>query len=135
VDLKYCRYEKKDRVAYVTITRPEVFNALHAPANIELAEVWDDFAADDGLWVAVVTGEGDRSFCAGNDLKYTAEVSRLPKEQRPPTGFPPSGFGGLTSRYDLFKPIVARVNGTLNSRPGRPERSITTRDKASSNGT
>lgn len=111
MDLKYCRYEKKDRVAYVTITRPEVFNALHAPANIELAEVWDDFAADDGLWVAVVTGEGDRSFCAGNDLKYTAEVSRLPKEQRPPTGFPPSGFGGLTSRYDLFKPIVARVNG------------------------
>jgi len=110
-DLKFCRYEKKGHVAYVTITRPEVFNALHVYANEELARVWDDFAADDESWVAVLTGEGERSFCAGNDLKFTAEMSRLPREERPPAGFPPSGFGGLTSRYDLFKPIVARVNG------------------------
>ena len=109
--MQYCKVETKGHVAYVTITRPEVFNALHAPANLELNGVWDNFAADDNLWVAVLTGEGNRAFSAGNDLKYTAEMSRLPADQRPQTGWAAGGFGGLTSRYDLFKPIVARVNG------------------------
>lgn len=109
--MQFCRYEKKGHVAYVTITRPEVMNALHAPASLELAGVWDDFAADDDAWVAVFTGEGSRAFSAGNDLKFTAEMSRLPANERPALGFPASGFGGLTSRFDLFKPIIARVNG------------------------
>lgn len=109
--MQYCRVEKKGHVAYVTITRPEVFNALHAPASVELDGVWDDFAADEEMWVAVLTGEGDRAFSAGNDLKYTAEMSRLPEAERPKFAFPKGGFGGLTSRYDLFKPIIARVNG------------------------
>lgn len=109
--MEFCRYEKKGHVAYVTITRPEVMNALHPPASIELNEVWDDFAADDSLWVAVLTGEGDKAFSAGNDLKYTAQMSALPPEQRPSFAMPSGGFGGLTSRFDLFKPIIARVNG------------------------
>ncbi|MGE5595297.1 MAG: enoyl-CoA hydratase-related protein [Hyphomicrobiales bacterium] len=109
--MEFCRYEIKDHVAYVTITRPEVMNALHAPANHELSGVWDQFAADDEAWVAVLTGEGERAFSAGNDLKYTAEMSRLPADQRPNLGMPAGGFGGLTSRFDLFKPIIARVNG------------------------
>ena len=109
--LEYCSVDKKGHVAYVTITRPEVFNALHAPANLELNGVWDDFAADDELWVAVLTGQGDRAFSAGNDLKYTAMVGRLPENERPATAWAAGGFGGLTSRYDLFKPIIARVNG------------------------
>ncbi len=109
--MRFCRYEKKDHVAYVTITRPEVMNALHAAANLELNECWDDFAADDEMWVGVLTGEGDRAFSAGNDLKYTAELSRMKPEDRPLQGWPKGGFGGLTGRFDLFKPIVARVNG------------------------
>ena len=109
--MEFCRYELKDHVAYVTITRPEVMNALHAPASTELAKVWDDFAADDDAWVAVLTGEGERAFSAGNDLKYTAEMSRLPANERPALTFPPSGFGGITNRYDLHKPVIARVNG------------------------
>jgi enoyl-CoA hydratase/carnithine racemase len=109
--MQYCRYEKKGHVAYVTITRPEVYNALHVHASVELSGVWDDFAADDDAWVAVFTGEGDRSFSAGNDLKFTAEMSRLPEAERPKIWMPATGFGGITSRYDLFKPIVARVNG------------------------
>ena len=109
--MEFCRYEKNGHVATITITRPAVMNALHAPANHELNGVWDDFAADDNLWVAVLTGEGDRAFSAGNDLKYTAELSRMPKEQRPPSGFPPGGFGGITHRFDLQKPTIARVNG------------------------
>lgn len=109
--MEFCRYEKKGRVAYVTITRPEVMNSLHVYANLELHEVWDDFAADDDLWVAVFTGEGERAFSAGNDLKFTAEQSRLPASERPPRAWPATGFGGLTSRFDLFKPLIARVNG------------------------
>ena len=46
MDLEFIRYEKRDRIAYVTIDRPEVLNALHPPANEELSRVWDDFAAD-----------------------------------------------------------------------------------------
>jgi len=109
--MEFCRYEKKGHVAYLTITRPQVMNSLHPAASRELAGAWDDFAADDDAWVAVFTGEGDRAFSAGNDLKNTAEMSRLPREQRPDQTMPPSGFGGITNRFDLFKPIIARVNG------------------------
>jgi len=109
--MQFCRYEKKDHVAYITITRPEVMNALHAHASREMGGVFDDFAADDDMWVAVLTGEGDRAFSAGNDLKYTAEMSRLPREERPDLSMPAGGFGGITSRFDLFKPVIARVNG------------------------
>ena len=109
--MEYCRYEKKGHAASVTISRPEVMNALHAHASRELGGVWDQFAADDDAWVGVLTGEGDKAFSAGNDLKYTAEMSRLTKEQRPDLSMPAGGFGGLTSRFDLFKPIIARVNG------------------------
>ena len=109
--MEFCRYEKKGHVVTITITRPEVMNALHPPASRELDAAWDQFAADDDAWVAVLTGEGDRAFSAGNDLKYTAEMSRLPKEQRPDLSWPKGGFGGITNRFDLFKPIIARVNG------------------------
>jgi dehydration protein DpgD len=109
--MEFCRYEKKDHIARLTITRPEVMNALHPPASIEMSSCWDDFTDDDDMWVAVLTGEGDRAFSAGNDLKYTAEMSRLPAEKRPSFAFPAGGFGGITHRFDLFKPVVARVNG------------------------
>src|SRR5690606_32697315 len=79
--VQFCRYEQDGHVVRITITRPEVMNALHPPASVELAECWDRFAGDDEAWVAVLTGEGDRAFSAGNDLKYTAEMSRLPAEQ------------------------------------------------------
>lgn len=109
--MEFCRYEKEGHVARITITRPEVMNALHPPAGRELQQAWDEFANDDDAWVAVLTGEGDRAFSAGNDLKYTAEMSRLPKEERPDLSWPAGGFGGVTNRFDLFKPTIARVNG------------------------
>jgi enoyl-CoA hydratase/carnithine racemase len=91
------------RVLTVTINRPEARNALHGEANAELAEVFDAFEADDALWVAIITGAGDKAFCAGNDLKATAAGKAL--------NLPASGFGGLTSRFDCAKPIIAAVNG------------------------
>jgi enoyl-CoA hydratase/carnithine racemase len=104
VSYQYARYEKKGRLAYVTIDRPEAMNALHPPATNELDAIWDDFAADPEVWIAILTGAGDRAFSAGNDLKYTAQHGR------PATPFR-HGFGGITWRYDLWKPVIAAVNG------------------------
>ena len=100
--LEFVRYEKRDRVAYVTINRPDVMNALHPGANEELARVWDDFAVDPDAWVAILTGAGDRAFSAGNDLKWTA-LHGVPR-------MPAGGFGGIVSR-DIWKPLIAAVNG------------------------
>jgi len=69
MDLEFVRYEKRDRIAYVTLNRPQVMNALHPPAGEELARVWDDVAADPDVWVAILTGAGERAFSAGNVLK------------------------------------------------------------------
>jgi enoyl-CoA hydratase/carnithine racemase len=99
---EYCLIEKKDHVMTVTLNRPDRLNALHPPANAELGEVFDDFAEDDDMWVAIITGSG-RGFSAGNDLRYQAEGG-----ERMST---PKGFAGLTSRFDLTKPVIAAVNG------------------------
>ena len=103
MQLEFVRYEKRNRIAWVTINRPDVMNALHPPANEELSRVWDDFAVDPETWVAILTGAGDRAFSAGNDLKWTSQhgMPRMPK----------GGFGGIASRDDLWKPVIAAVNG------------------------
>ena len=100
--LEFCKVDKSDHIMTVTLNRPERLNALHPPANAELGEVFDDYAADPDMWVAIITGEG-RGFSAGNDLRHQAEGG-----VRVPT---PRGFGGLTSRFDLTKPVYAAVNG------------------------
>jgi enoyl-CoA hydratase/carnithine racemase len=97
-------YEKRGHVAYVTLNRPQVMNALHPPAHRELADAWADYMADDNLWAAILTGAGERAFSAGSDLKYrVAEADerelRDPSRQR----------GHILDR--CWKPIIAAVNG------------------------
>ena len=99
-----CYAERDGRIFTVTINRPERMNALHPPGNAEMAELFDEFQNDPDLWVAIVTGAGDRAFSAGNDLRYQAEGGDR-------SAMPPSGFGGLTSRWSLDKPVIAAVNG------------------------
>lgn len=101
----FVRFEKRDHVAWVTLNRPEVMNALHPPCHDRLDAIWDEFAADPDLWVAILTGAGERAFCAGNDLKWTAQN----QNRMPP--MPKGGFAGLATRFDLVKPVIAAVNG------------------------
>lgn len=104
-DYEFLTTEVSGHVLEVTINRPDVMNALHPPSHKEFDEVWNEFAQDDDLWVGIVTGAGDRAFSAGNDLKYQASGGDRSM------GMPSSGFAGLTSRFDLNKPIIAAVNG------------------------
>lgn len=108
---EYVLYEKKNHIGYVTLNRPEVLNAMHADMHRELNEIFDDFAEDRDMWVAIFTGAGDRAFSAGNDLKITAASSASGGQQRAPGFGGKGGFGGITARYDLFKPIICAVNG------------------------
>jgi enoyl-CoA hydratase len=88
----------------VTLNRPEALNALTPEMLIALEEVWADFSKDRSLWCAILTGSGDRAFCAGADLKES--IPRL-------TAGDSLGFDDPTKRQlsDVFKPIVAAVNG------------------------
>ena len=104
-EYEFVRVQIDDHIMSVTINRPEVYNAVHPPLSLELNVIWDNFGKDKDLWVAVLTGEGDKAFSAGNDLKYSA----LPAEQK--VQQPSSGFAGLTRRFDRTKPIIAAVNG------------------------
>jgi enoyl-CoA hydratase/carnithine racemase len=105
---EFVTYEKRERVATITLNRPQVMNALHLEAHFELKEIWEDFRDDPEVWVAILTGAGERSFSAGNDLKVTAERTAagddLQGRARPP-------FGRITRDFDCPKPMIAAVNG------------------------
>ena len=100
---EFCEAERDGHVTIVTINRPERMNALHSPAHYELSEIFDDFENDPDQWVAILTGTGDRAFSAGNDLKWQAEGGTRDR--------PDTGFGGITTRFDRRKPLIAAVNG------------------------
>jgi acetyl-CoA C-acetyltransferase len=95
--------ERIGHVLQVTLNRPERMNALHSAVHFALHEIWDDYEADPDLWVAIITGAGDRAFCSGNDLKVTAKGGDM--------SIPPSGFAGLCNRLERTKPVIAAVNG------------------------
>jgi acetyl-CoA C-acetyltransferase len=99
--------EREGHLTIVKINRPESMNALDPETNAELAEIFDEFAADPDQWVAIITGAGDRAFSAGNDLKETARRMGRGESIESPL----AGFGGLTARFDLDKPVIAAVNG------------------------
>ncbi|MEV6350164.1 enoyl-CoA-hydratase DpgD [Actinoplanes sp. NPDC051851] len=110
-DVPRVRYEKKGHVAYVTVDRQHVLNALDLRTHEELGAVWDDVEQDVEIRVAVLSGAGDRAFSVGQDLK---ERRRLDTGGVEPTTFGSRGQPGwprLTERFSLSKPVVARVDG------------------------
>ena len=100
------KYEKKDRIAWVTLNRPEAMNALNTEIRIAITEAFEEVTRDDDVLVAVVIGEGGRAFCAGNDLKEQAQGD--------------SAAGGAWARntpsgsqavYECLKPTIAAIDG------------------------
>ena len=108
MDYKFISYQQDNHISTITICRPEVLNAVHPPANIELEHAWARFRDDEDSWVAILTGQGQRAFSAGNDLRYAAEIKKYPVD-----AFPSSkgGFGGITADFHCPKPMIAAVNG------------------------
>jgi crotonobetainyl-CoA hydratase len=100
---QFCRYEVDGPVLTITIDRPQVLNALHPQGHRELARAFDRYRDDPSLRVALLTGMGERAFCVGSDLKALAATGDHDK--------PASGFAGITTRFDLWKPVIAVVNG------------------------
>ncbi len=106
------RTETHGHVLVITIDRPEKRNALSMEMGKNLAATWTSFRDDPKLWVAVITGAGDRSFCAGADLsevgKWYGSMTPIERRER---GEREPGVGGLTRNLDPGKPVIAAVNG------------------------
>jgi enoyl-CoA hydratase/carnithine racemase len=104
-------YEKRDRIAYVTINRPEARNAVNPEVHRAMIAAWADFAEDDSVDVAILTGAGD-AFCAGADLKeYIPPIFAdfRPEDIREIVNL---GFNGVTrGMHRIPKPIIGAVNG------------------------
>lgn len=96
----------------VTINRPDKMNSLDFAAHDELVDAWLRFRDDDAARVAVLTGAGDKSFCAGADLKtYTIAFATTPPHEFRANWVDGYGLGGITRGLALNKPVIAAVNG------------------------
>ncbi|MDR7419379.1 MAG: enoyl-CoA hydratase-related protein [Armatimonadota bacterium] len=105
--MAFSTVERDGHVLVVTINRPEVRNAIHRAAIDELDAIWTMYEDDPDLRVAILTGAGDRAFCAGYDLKDSAErrgAAFLADRH-------PHGAGALALRFGMTKPVIAAVNG------------------------
>ena len=100
-------FEVADHVATVTIDRPEVLNAVDLPTEAALQRIWSEIEARDDIRAVVLTGAGERSFCAGADLKNTSNLKGVAYW----AAARPGGFGGIALRETLDVPVIARVNG------------------------
>jgi enoyl-CoA hydratase len=104
-------YEKRNRIGYITLNRPDALNALDDELNDELWAVWRDFGEDDSVDVGVLTGAG-KSFCSGADLKTLIpkweKANMLDVRKNIPRGI----GGGITrGQHRVVKPIIAAING------------------------
>jgi E-phenylitaconyl-CoA hydratase len=99
-------YEKKDRIAIVTLNRPEAMNAINRELARALYEAWSDFAGDPGLSVLVITGAGEKAFCVGADLK-----EKELKGDIHVTSFWDGSFKSPMRGAELYKPVIAAING------------------------
>jgi len=105
-------FETTERIATLTINRPLAMNALDGETLASLNKAWIDFRDNPELWVAIITGAGVKAFCAGADIKglahyysSTTPIQRKAKADREP------GLGGITRNLEIWKPIIAAING------------------------
>ncbi|HAL47130.1 MAG: enoyl-CoA hydratase/isomerase family protein [SAR202 cluster bacterium] len=99
-------YEKKGKIAYITINRPDVMNAMDPETYSELSQAWIDVRDDPDVWCAIITGAGDRAFSAGADLRKT-----IPREPEKWNFWQTQQEQILNRGLEVWKPIIAAVNG------------------------
>jgi enoyl-CoA hydratase/carnithine racemase len=110
VSYETIRYEREDHVAVLTYDRPEQRNAVSRRMNEELHDAWQHFRDDEDAFVLVITGEGE-AFCAGWDLADAAETSVEDWDEFRTHLYNSPGDCGYTRRTDVFKPVIAAING------------------------
>jgi enoyl-CoA hydratase len=109
---RYIKYEKEKHVVTITINRPEVRNCINWDTNLELQDAWKAFRDDDDAFVAIFTGAGNIAFSAGWDLKDAAALEAIESyDEFRVACHDIDGFCGYTKKFDIFKPIIAAVNG------------------------
>jgi len=109
--MAFCRVERDGHLLVVTIDRPEVRNALHRAATDEMDAIWTEFERDDDLRVAILSGAGERAFCAGYDMSDAESAADGTRGAGYLASRHPRGLGGLTLREGMTKPLIAAVNG------------------------
>lgn len=112
MDYETLIYERDEHVVTLTYNRPEQRNAVNRVMNRELHHAWQRFRDDDEAFVLVITGAGDSTFCAGWDLADAAATTEIGDWDAFRTSLWNSpGECGYTRRVDVFKPVIAAVNG------------------------
>jgi enoyl-CoA hydratase len=112
MDYETLIYEQDGHVVTLTYNRPGQHNAVSRKMNDELHHAWQRFRDDDDAFVLVITGAGETTFCAGWDLGDAAQLTEMPDYDRYRTRLYNSpGDCGYTRRADIFKPVIAAVNG------------------------
>ena len=99
-------YEKKDRIAYITLNRPEVHNAMSNAEKKGLSDIFVDYQNDPEVWVCIITGAGGRAFSAGSDVReFDANYTKGP-------GIIHEEIQALQEGHiDVWKPIIAAIDG------------------------
>ncbi len=109
-------FEIRDGIAFLTLNRPEVHNAINPELMVQLAQAWQRIAVDDSIRVIIITGAGDKAFSAGADL--VRMLSLTTKERRPEDEWdhallknPGLRDIAMLHPFEMYKPIIAAVNG------------------------
>ena len=105
-NMKYVQVEPQEDVAIIRINRPEALNAMNTDVISELSRAIDIVGVDDGIKVVIITGAGDRSFCAGADISYMVDIDPMTAER-----YASSAQSVLNKIEKLEKPVIAAVNG------------------------
>jgi enoyl-CoA hydratase len=112
MDYETLLYEQDDHVVTLTYNRPEQHNAVSRTMNAELHDAWQRFRDDDDAFVLVITGAGETTFCAGWDLGDAASLTEMPDfDEYRVSVYNSPGECGYTRKADVFKPVIAAVNG------------------------
>ena len=105
------QFEVKDKVAWITLNRPAAMNSINPELRWQLSEHLNEVENNDDIWLAVITGAGQKAFCAGADLKHRAIERNATSEQLAKWRQLAQETKHIIERWHFKKPLIAMVNG------------------------